>query len=195
MRDIVFRDDTLAEAETQRDAAFLGQLHATRAETSALRQDFDDLHRQHHRTLDQLDLLRGELSEAHKTITQLRDDEAAQNAHGDTPRRRKVARQEGTSPSPSRFSSRPDSLLLEDHVAVMNPDKAKTRRRRVSMEGNQGKGNPPPLRNRMWMREKDEGADEVESDTTKDTTTICIGERELSSSSDDSDPYRASRFN
>jgi hypothetical protein len=36
------------------------------------------------------------------------------------------------------------------------------------------------------MREKDEGADEVESGTT----TICVGERELSSSFD---PHRASR--
>jgi hypothetical protein len=120
MRDIVLRDGTLAEAETQRDAAFLGQLHATRAEMSALRHDFDDLRRQHHRTLDQLDRLRGKLSEAHKTITQLRD-EAAQNAHGDDPHRRKVARQQGTSPSPSRLSSRPDSHFLEGHVAVMNP--------------------------------------------------------------------------
>ncbi|KAI0291125.1 hypothetical protein BC826DRAFT_970111 [Russula brevipes] len=128
MRDIVLRDDTLAEAETQRDAAVLGQLpaecaelrkslDATRAEMSALRHAFDDLHRQHRRTSDHLDHLRGELSEAH---AQLRH-EASQNARGHTPCQRKVARQQGTSPSPSRFSSRPDSLVLEDRVALMNP--------------------------------------------------------------------------
>jgi hypothetical protein len=127
MRDIVLRDDTLAEAETQRDAAVIGQLpaecaelrkalDATRGEMSALRHAFDDLHRQHRRTSDQLDRMRGELSEAH---AQLRY-EAAQNARGNTPCQRKVARQQGTSPSPSRFSSRPDSLMLEGHVALMN---------------------------------------------------------------------------
>jgi ABC-type transporter Mla subunit MlaD len=123
MRDIVLRDDTLAEAETQRDAAVIGKLpgecaelrkalDAIRAEMSALRHAFDDLHRQHRRTSDQLDRMRGELSEAH---AQLRY-ETAQNARGNTPCQRKVARQQGTSPSPSR----PDSLMLEDPVALMN---------------------------------------------------------------------------
>ncbi|KAI0287759.1 hypothetical protein BC826DRAFT_1188804 [Russula brevipes] len=120
------REDTLTEAEAQRNATILGQrsaecaelrqaLSTTHAAMNDLRQDVNNM-RDRLRSVDKANnRLRDELAEARKTNARLRD-EAAQNARDHSPRPRKVARLRGTSPSPSRFSSCPDTPMLEDRA-------------------------------------------------------------------------------
>ena len=131
---VVLGDETLAEAEQKRDIAIQGSLprectdlrenlNTICAEMTAVRHNFDNARRKNgHMTTDlneatdKIRRLRAQLDDAHKTIAHLRD-KIAQNDREQMTGRRKIARQRGTTPSPSRSSSQPDSPMQEVPVA------------------------------------------------------------------------------